>query len=143
LPAHSISLILYPLMVLLGLYYYLGLIVNLSMDLKVHFKYIQAATRTGHFCEVKHIHRASNYYNPEKVKNFSKLGSRSVIVLILSTTLLMSSCTKLNSEIDRSLVRIPCASQKPDPAVYNTITKIYIDSNNKPEQFLKDNDVSL
>ncbi|KAE9401661.1 ARM repeat-containing protein [Gymnopus androsaceus JB14] len=44
-----------------GVYYYLGSIANLSTDPEVHFKYIQAATRTE-----------SNYYNPEKVKNFLK-----------------------------------------------------------------------
>jgi clathrin heavy chain len=55
-----------------GLYYYLGSIVNLSEDSEVHFKYIQAATRTGQICEVEHICRESNSYNPEKVKNFLK-----------------------------------------------------------------------
>jgi len=55
-----------------GLYYYLGSIVNLSEDPEVHFKYIQAATRTGQIREVKRICRESNFYNPEKVKNFLK-----------------------------------------------------------------------
>ncbi|TXT13046.1 hypothetical protein VHUM_01447 [Vanrija humicola] len=55
-----------------GLYYYLGSIVNLSTDPEVHFKYIQAATRTGQIREVERIARESNYYNPEKVKNFLK-----------------------------------------------------------------------
>ncbi|OSX64178.1 hypothetical protein POSPLADRAFT_1065482 [Postia placenta MAD-698-R-SB12] len=55
-----------------GLYYYLGSIVNLSTDPEVHFKYIQAATRTGQIREVERICRESNYYNPEKVKNFLK-----------------------------------------------------------------------
>ena len=55
-----------------GLYYYLGSVVNLSSDPEVHFKYIQAATRTGQVREVERICRESNYYNPEKVKNFLK-----------------------------------------------------------------------
>ena len=55
-----------------GLYYYLGSIVNLSEDSKVHFKYIKAATRTGRIQEVECICRESNFYNPEKVKNFLK-----------------------------------------------------------------------
>lgn len=55
-----------------GLFYYLGAIVNLSQDSEVHFKYIQAATRTGMIREVERICRESNYYNPEKVKNFLK-----------------------------------------------------------------------
>jgi len=55
-----------------GLYYYLRAIVTLSEDPEVHFKYIQAATRTGQIREVERICRESNYYNPEKVKNFLK-----------------------------------------------------------------------
>lgn len=53
-----------------GLYYYLGSIVNLSEDPDVHFKYIEAATAMNQFTEVERICRDSNYYNPEKVKNF-------------------------------------------------------------------------
>lgn len=55
-----------------GLYYYLGSVVNLSTDPEVHFKYIQAATRTGQIREVERIVRESDSYNPEKVKNFLK-----------------------------------------------------------------------
>ncbi|ORY30240.1 hypothetical protein BCR39DRAFT_530157 [Naematelia encephala] len=55
-----------------GLYYYLGSVVNLSEDPEVHFKYIQAATRTGQIREVERICRESNFYNPDKVKNFLK-----------------------------------------------------------------------
>lgn len=55
-----------------GLYYYLGSVVNLSTDSEVHFKYIQAATRTGQIREVERIVRESDSYNPEKVKNFLK-----------------------------------------------------------------------
>ncbi|ETW78923.1 hypothetical protein HETIRDRAFT_155976 [Heterobasidion irregulare TC 32-1] len=55
-----------------GLYYYLGSVVNLSEDPEVHFKYIQAATRTGQIREVERVCRESNFYNPEKVKNFLK-----------------------------------------------------------------------
>ncbi|CAO1618767.1 unnamed protein product [Sympodiomycopsis kandeliae] len=55
-----------------GLYYYLGSVVNLSTDPEVHFKYIQAATRTGQIREVERICRESNHYNAEKVKNFLK-----------------------------------------------------------------------
>lgn len=55
-----------------GLYYYLGSVVNLSEDSEVHFKYIQAASRTGQMREVERVCRESNAYNPEKVKNFLK-----------------------------------------------------------------------
>jgi clathrin heavy chain len=37
--------------------------------------------------------------------------------------------------------RVQAGSQ--DSAVYNAMAKIYIDSNNNPEQFLKENNVSL
>ncbi|KAI9818123.1 MAG: hypothetical protein M1827_000748 [Pycnora praestabilis] len=55
-----------------GLYFYLGSIVNVSEDPDVHFKYIEAATKMGQSTEVERICRDSNYYNPEKVKNFLK-----------------------------------------------------------------------
>ncbi|OBZ67705.1 putative clathrin heavy chain [Grifola frondosa] len=55
-----------------GLYYYLGSIVNLSQDPKVHLKCTQATTRTGQIREVERICRESNFYNSEKVKNFLK-----------------------------------------------------------------------
>ena len=55
-----------------GLYFYLGAVVNVSTDPDVHFKYIQAACRTGQVKEVERICRDSKYYDPEKVKNFLK-----------------------------------------------------------------------
>jgi clathrin heavy chain len=56
-----------------GLYYFLGSIVNFSQNSEVHFKYIQAACRTGQFKEVERICRESNCYDAEKVKNFLKV----------------------------------------------------------------------
>lgn len=57
----------------IGMYYYLGSIVNVSQDPLVHFKYIQAACRTGNIREAERICRESNYYDAEKVKNFLKV----------------------------------------------------------------------
>ncbi|GLV38478.1 Clathrin heavy chain [Carabus blaptoides fortunei] len=55
-----------------GLFYFLGSIVNFSQDQEVHFKYIQAACKTGQIKEVERICRESNCYSPERVKNFLK-----------------------------------------------------------------------
>ncbi|VDK49477.1 unnamed protein product [Anisakis simplex] len=55
-----------------GLFYFLGSIVNFSQDPEVHFKYIQAATRTGQIKEVERICRESNCYEAERVKNYLK-----------------------------------------------------------------------
>ncbi|XP_060079736.1 clathrin heavy chain 1-like isoform X2 [Ylistrum balloti] len=55
-----------------GLFYFLGSIVNFSQDTDVHFKYIQAACKTGQIKEVERICRESNCYDPERVKNFLK-----------------------------------------------------------------------
>jgi clathrin heavy chain len=55
-----------------GLFYFLGSIVNFSQDSEVHFKYIQAATRTGQIKEVERICRESNCYEAERVKTFLK-----------------------------------------------------------------------
>ena len=51
-----------------GLFYFLGSIVNFSQDADVHFKYIQAACKTGQIKEVERICRESNCYDPDKVR---------------------------------------------------------------------------
>ncbi|KAG8880927.1 hypothetical protein FRB97_000320 [Tulasnella sp. 331] len=190
-----------------GLFYYLGSIVNLSQDPEVHFKYIQAATRTGQIREVERICRESNFYNAEKVKNFlkeAKLADQLPLIIVCDrfdfvhdlvlylyqngltnfieiyvqrvnsarcpqvvgglldvdcdeTTIksLLSSVTgnfpidELVDEVEKrnrlKLIlpwlesRIQAGQQ--DPALYNAIAKIYIDSNNNPEAFLKDNNM--
>ena len=58
---------------LVGLFYFLGSIVNFSQDSDVHFKYIQAACKTGQIKEVERICRESNCYDPERVQNFLKV----------------------------------------------------------------------
>jgi len=50
-----------------GLFYFLGSIVNFSQEPDVHFKYIQAACKTGQIKEVERICRESNCYDPDKV----------------------------------------------------------------------------
>ena len=50
---------------------------NFSQDPDVHFKYIQAACKTGQIKEVERICRESNCYDPERVKNFLKVSARS------------------------------------------------------------------
>lgn len=41
-----------------------------SEDPEIHFKYIEAAAKTGQIKEVERVTRESNFYNPEKTKNF-------------------------------------------------------------------------
>ncbi|CAK5273880.1 unnamed protein product [Mycena citricolor] len=190
-----------------GLYYYLGSIVNVSEDPEVHFKYIQAATRTGQIREVERICRESNFYNPEKVKNFlkeAKLSDQLPLIIVCDrfdfvhdlvlylyqnglTNFIEVYVQRVNSirtpqvvggllDVDcdeatiKSLLasvsgnfpidelvheveqrnrlklilpwleaRVQAGSQ--DVAVYNAIAKIYIDSNNNPEAFLKENNL--
>ncbi|KAI0349661.1 clathrin heavy chain [Trametes cingulata] len=190
-----------------GLYYYLGSIVNLSQDPEVHFKYIQAATRTGQIREVERICRESNYYNPEKVKNFlkeAKLSDQLPLIIVCDrfdfvhdlvlylyqrglTNFIEVYVTRVNSvrtpqvigglldvDCDETTIKSLLASVpgnfpidelvqevesrnrlklilpwlearvqqgSQDPAVYNALAKIYIDSNNNPEQFLKENNL--
>lgn len=191
-----------------GLYYYLGSIVNLSEDPEVHFKYIEAATKMSQFTEVERICRDSNYYNPEKVKNFlkeAKLTEQLPLIIVcdrfnfihdLVLYLYQNQQFKsievyvqrvnpartpfvigalLDVDCDESIIKnllqsvdptsIPIddlvsevesrnrlklllpfleatlASGNQQQAVYNALAKIYIDSNNNPEKFLKDNDM--
>ncbi|KAI9064179.1 clathrin heavy chain [Trametes sanguinea] len=190
-----------------GLYYYLGSIVNLSQDPEVHFKYIQAATRTGQIREVERICRESNYYNPEKVKNFlkeAKLTDQLPLIIVCDRfdfvhdlvlylyqrgllNFIEVYVTRVNSrrtpQVIGGLLDVDCDETtikgllaavpgnfpidelvqevesrnrlklilpwlearvqegSQDPAVYNAVAKIYIDSNNNPEQFLKENNL--
>lgn len=41
-----------------------------SEDPVIHFKYIEAAAKTGQIKEVERVTRESNFYDPEKTKNF-------------------------------------------------------------------------
>ncbi|KAI4086845.1 MAG: hypothetical protein LQ344_007246 [Seirophora lacunosa] len=191
-----------------GLYYYLGSIVNLSEDPEVHFKYIEAATKMSQFTEVERICRESNYYNPEKVKNFlkeAKLTEQLPLIIVCDRFNLIHDLVLylyqnqqfksievyvqrvnpartpfvigglLDVDCDEPIIRnllqsvdpasIPIddlvsevesrnrlkillpfleatlASGNQQQAVYNALAKIYIDSNNNPEKFLKENDM--
>jgi hypothetical protein len=53
-----------------GLFFYLGAYVATSEDPEAHFKYIEAAAKTGQIKEVERITRESNFYDPEKAKVF-------------------------------------------------------------------------
>ena len=187
------------------LYYYLGSVVNLSEDQDVHFKYIQAACRSGQFSEVERICRESNYYNAEKVKDFlkeAKLSNQLPLIPVcdrfnfvhdlvlylyqnqlfqfievyvkqvnpwrtpavvgglldinceesIIKHLLMSvrgqvPADELVAEVARRnphklflpFLQSALESGSQDPAVYNALAKIYIDSNNNPQKFLKEN----
>ncbi|KAF0366022.1 Clathrin heavy chain [Gigaspora margarita] len=188
-----------------GLYYYLGSIVNLSTDPDVHFKYIQAAVKTGQIKEVERICRESQYYDPEKVKNFlkeAKLSDQLPLIIVcdrfdfvhdLVLYLYQQNMTKyievyvqkvnaartpavvgglLDVDCDEVVIKnllssvtghvpvdqlvqevekrnrlkllLPWLEQRvnegsQDPAVFNALAKIYIDSNNNPEAFLREN----
>ncbi|KAG8907666.1 hypothetical protein FRB99_002744 [Tulasnella sp. 403] len=190
-----------------GLYYYLGSIVNISQDPEVHFKYIQAATRTGQIREVERICRESNYYNPEKVKNFlkeAKLADQLPLIIVCDrfdfvhdlvlylyqnglTNFIEVYVQRVNSarcpqvvgglldvDCDEATIKSLLASVtgtfpidelveevekrnrlklilpwlesriqggQRDAALYNALAKIYIDSNNNPEAFLKENNI--
>eukprot|EP00033_Pygsuia_biforma_P002851 GCRY01003145.1.p1 GENE.GCRY01003145.1~~GCRY01003145.1.p1 ORF type:complete len:1173 (+),score=154.15 GCRY01003145.1:458-3520(+) len=54
------------------MYKFLHNIVDFSQDSEVHFKFIVQATKLKQFKEVERICKDSNFYDPEKVKNFLK-----------------------------------------------------------------------
>ncbi|WAR01555.1 LOW QUALITY PROTEIN: CLH1-like protein [Mya arenaria] len=188
-----------------GLFYFLGSIVNFSQDQDVHFKYIQAACKTGQIKEVERICRESNCYDPERVKNFLKEAkltdqlpliivcdrfdlvhdlvlylyrnslqkyieiyvqkvnpSRLPIVIgglldvdcsedVIKQLILIVkgqfSTDELVAEVEnrnRLKLLLPWLEMRShegvvEPATHNALAKIYIDSNNNPERFLKEN----
>lgn len=191
-----------------GLYFYLGGIVNISEDKEVTFKYIEAATKMGQLQEVERICRESNYYDPERVKNFLKeqqLTEQLPLIIVCDRfnfihdlvlylyknqqfksievyvqrvnpgrtpavigALLDVDCDEniikslLNSVSPQSIpidelvsevesrnrlklllpfLEATLVAGNQQQAVYNALAKIYIDSNNNPEKFLKENDM--
>nr|CAG4643692.1 EOG090X0064 [Lepidurus arcticus] len=188
-----------------GLFYFLGSIVNFSQDPEVHFKYIQAACKTGQIKEVERICRESHCYNPERVKNFlkeAKLTDQLPLIIVCDRfdfvhdlvlylyrnnlqkyieiyvqkvnparlpvvvgglldvdcaedvikSLIMVvrgqfSTEELVEEVEkrnRLKLLLPWLESRVhegciEPATHNALAKIYIDANNNPERFLKEN----
>ncbi|KAJ3029464.1 hypothetical protein HDV00_009596 [Rhizophlyctis rosea] len=188
-----------------GLYYYLGSVVNFSQDPEVHFKYIQAACRTGQLKEVERICRESNVYDPERVKTFlkeAKLSDQLPLIIVcdrfnyvhdLVLFLYQNNLYKyieiyvqkvnstrtpqvigalLDVDCDETVIKTLLLSIRgnvpfdelcdevekrnrlkllspflenrikegsTEPSLFNAIAKIYIDTNNNAEQFLKEN----
>ena len=188
-----------------GLFYFLGSIVNYSQESDVHFKYIQAACKTGQIKEVERICRESNCFDPERVKNFlkeAKLSDQLPLIIVCDRfnfvhdlvlylyrnqsvkyieiyvqkvnpsrlpvvvgglldvdcsedqikQMIMSvrgqfSVDELVEEVEkrnRMKLLLPWLEARihegtNDSAIHNALAKIYIDSNNNPEKFLKEN----
>lgn len=188
-----------------GLFYFLGSIVNFSQDPEVHFKYIQAACKTGQIKEVERICRESSCYDPERVKNFlkeAKLTDQLPLIIVcdrfdfvhdlvlylyrnnmqkyieiyvqkvnpsrlpvvvgglldvdcsedvikslimavrgdFSTDLLVEEVENRNRlKLLSSWLEARAQEGSEEPATHNALAKIYIDSNNNPERFLREN----
>ncbi|XP_064391416.1 clathrin heavy chain 1-like [Halichondria panicea] len=188
-----------------GLFYFLGSIVNFSQDTDVHFKYIQAACKTGQMKEVERICRESSCYDAERVKNFlkeAKLTDQLPLIIVCDRFnfvhdlvlylyrnnlqkyieiyvqkvnpsrlpavvggLLDVDCTddiiknlvlsvrgpfstdELVEEVEkrnRLKLLLPLLESRihegvEEPATHNALAKIYIDSNNNPERYLREN----
>jgi len=188
-----------------GLFYFLGSIVNFSQEPEVHFKYIQAACKTGQIKEVERICRESNCYNAERVKNFlkeAKLTDQLPLIIVcdrfdfvhdlvlylyrnslqkyieiyvqkvnpsrlpvvvgglldvdcsedvikqlilvvrgqFSTDELVEEVEKRNRlKLLQSWLESRIHEGVTEPATHNAIAKIYIDANNNPERFLREN----
>ncbi|KAL6458662.1 hypothetical protein MHYP_G00321340 [Metynnis hypsauchen] len=188
-----------------GLFYFLGSIVNFSQESEVHFKYIQAACKTGQIKEVERICRESSCYDPECVKNFLKEAKltdqlpliivcdrfdfvhdlvlylyrnslqkyieiyvqkvnpsrlpvvvgglldvdcsedviKSLIIAVrgdFSTDLLVEEVEKRNRlKLLSPWLEARAQEGSEEAATHNALAKIYIDSNNSPERFLREN----
>ncbi|KAH9594789.1 hypothetical protein MS3_00000493, partial [Schistosoma haematobium] len=188
-----------------GLFYFLGSIVNFSQEPEVHFKYIQAACKTGQVKEVERICRESNCYEPERVKNFLKEAkltdqlpliivcdrfdfvhdlvlylfrnnlqkyieiyvqkvnparlpvvvgglldvdcSEDIIKQLMAVVRGQFNTDELVAEVEkrnRLKLLLPWLESRVhegsvEPATHNALAKIYIDLNNNPERFLREN----
>ncbi|KAH0790147.1 Clathrin heavy chain 1 [Histomonas meleagridis] len=53
-----------------GIYYFLAQVVNTCDDPDIHFRYIEAATKLGHYQEVENMCSESQHLQPERVRDF-------------------------------------------------------------------------
>lgn len=67
---NKLHLFLYPDNCPMSLLVYLWNLLVCSEDPEIHFKYIEAAAKTGQIKEVERVTRESNFYDAEKTKNF-------------------------------------------------------------------------
>lgn len=188
-----------------GLFMFLSSVVYSSQDPEVHFKYIQSAVKTNQLKEVERICRESNFYEPEKVKNFlkeSKITDQIPLIIVCDRfdfvndlvlhlhknnllkyieiyvqkvnparlpeivgALLDLDCRedflrgmmmgtppsysmeKLVEEVSkrnriklvRPIIENLVSSGNVDPSVHSALAIIFIESNNRPDIFLKEN----
>jgi hypothetical protein len=94
----------------IGFYYSLGPIVNLSENLEVRFKYIQAATRTGQICEVEYNSRERHHCNAENLESSWERPNYLIICYLLpfakvsiSSTTFYFTSTEWSNSNDRSV----------------------------------------
>ncbi|EFA76771.1 clathrin heavy chain [Heterostelium album PN500] len=79
-----------------GLYLYLTQIVVTSQSPEVHFKYIEAAAKSGQIKEVERMCRDSNYYDPEKTRDFlkeAKLSDQLPLIIVCDRYQFISDLT--------------------------------------------------
>ncbi|XP_003369291.1 putative clathrin heavy chain 1 [Trichinella spiralis] len=113
---------------------------------------LDAACRTGQIKEVERICRESTFYEPERVKNFlkeAKLTDQLPLIIVcdrfdfVHDLVLYLYQNNLHKYIE-VFVQKPWLETKvhegaTDAATHNAIAKIYIDSNNNAERFLREN----
>ncbi|KAG2082404.1 armadillo-type protein [Suillus cothurnatus] len=147
------------------LLYYPSSIVNISEDPK-------ATTHMGQICEVERIYRESNHYKnflkgaklPDQLPLiivYDRFDFMHDLVLYLyqnkltkfievyvqrinSVRMSQTTIKGLLAPVTGNFPIDACshASVSQDPAVFNALAKIFIDSNNKPETFLKKNNMN-
>jgi len=57
-------------------------------DPEIHFKYIEAAAKIGQIKEVEHVTRESNFYDPEKTKNFLMVNLKMMNASVMNTSVM-------------------------------------------------------
>jgi clathrin heavy chain len=91
-----------------GMFFYLGQIVNTSEDKEVHFKYIDAATRTRNYKEVERICRDSNHYDPAQVREYLKVTSAQLHAVLFEVFLISDRLFVFSLARRRPSFRISC-----------------------------------
>ncbi|GBG80598.1 hypothetical protein CBR_g31057 [Chara braunii] len=121
-----------------GLFFFLQTYIAQTEDPDVHFKYIEAAARTNQLKEVERVTRESNFYDPEKTKNFlmeSKLSDARPLINVCDRFNFVPDLTHY-LYANNMLRYIEGYVQKVNPANAHLVVGQLIDDD-CPEEFIK------
>lgn len=124
-----------------GIHAFLNPLLPLIDDPEIHYKYIEAAARTGQIADVERVCRESKSYNPERVRDFLKdikLSSPLPLIIVCDTYGFIPDMVKyLSKNSMRQAIEGYVTQMNPSntPAVVGTL--LDVDDGSGADDFIK------